>query len=96
MVHFLYFKYTTDFSISIRLHYYLYTTGSFDGPKDNGSFAAKRMTPPEVEGDILKRTLKAKKRKLNITQHKEKNLKGFFSDDTYFLLDNIHPLIDFF
>ena len=45
------------------------------------------MTPQEVKEDVLKRTLKAKriKYKLNIMQHKEKNPKGFVSDDAYFL-----------
>ena len=43
------------------------------------------MTPQEVKEDRSKRTLEAKRRKLNIMQHKEKNPKGFVSDDTYFL-----------
>ena len=43
------------------------------------------MTPQEVQEDISKCTLEAKRRKLNIMQHKEKNPKGFVSDDTYFL-----------
>ena len=43
------------------------------------------MTLEEIEEDKLQVALKAKKRKLNIMKHKEKNPKGFVADDAYFL-----------